>query len=678
MMRGTLTISALTNTVWLLFWITSGQTVAAQDRLIDTARKIKALDSVIYTARATMSPYQAAAPRQVLSRELLNTVRPVSVGDASRFFAGVLVKDYGGQGGLKTISVRSLGASHTAMLYDGLPVTDMQNGQIDLSKYSTAFVQKIQLSQAYQATFLQPARTYASAAVLSVESIFFRIDSLRKFRWTAGIDGGSFGYWKPQASFSFPIGKSTVAGVTAEYHRSAGDYPYTVENGSQSKSLRRENADLESFQAAFQLMHYWKKGATLNTRAAWYGSERGLPGAIVFFNETANQRLWDKQFNIQSQYINPLSERWQLQAAVKYQYQYNRYVDPDFLNAAGYLENIYRQQEADANAALSFKATRTITLGFSTDAAFTTLDANLPQFSYPERFSLWNALTGAWEKNGFTASAILLHSYFHDNTSAGEATPDHQVLTPTFAVSWYPGNQRIFLLRSFYKNSFRMPSFNELYYTLFGSRSLKPEKAKQFNFGVALNPGSSNKKIYTGISLDGYYNKVTDKIIAVPNRNLFVWSMMNVGVAAIYGMDVNIEAGGQINKGWSWKGRIAYTLQKATDVSDPDASSYKEDLPYSPRHSGSVLAQLAWNQWTLSWTALFSSNRYALGDNDPANLVDGWITHDAAIYKPFRIGAVQCRAGFQANNLFDEQYAVIRYYPMPGRNFGFSLQFENL
>ncbi len=42
------------------------------------------------------------------------------ISDAVKYFAGVAVKDYGGQGGLKTISLRGLSSHHTAVSYDGL------------------------------------------------------------------------------------------------------------------------------------------------------------------------------------------------------------------------------------------------------------------------------------------------------------------------------------------------------------------------------------------------------------------------------------------------------------------------------------------------------------------------------------------------------------------------------
>ena len=46
------------------------------------------------------------------------------------------------------------------------------------------------------------------------------------------------------------------------------------------------------------------------------------------------------------------------------------------------------------------------------------------------------------------------------------------------------GSQTKFSLRTFVKRSFRMPTFNDLYYTDLGSSNLKPESAVQYDFGT--------------------------------------------------------------------------------------------------------------------------------------------------------------------------------------------------
>ena len=75
------------------------------------------------------------APSQQITNNNFKNFAAYNIADAVRNFAGVNVKDYGGIGGLKTVSVRSLGANHTAVLYDGVAISDSQNGQIDFGKF---------------------------------------------------------------------------------------------------------------------------------------------------------------------------------------------------------------------------------------------------------------------------------------------------------------------------------------------------------------------------------------------------------------------------------------------------------------------------------------------------------------------------------------------------------------
>lgn len=94
----------------------------------------KVLDTVLVSTAKNV--YTNTNPVQQIDKQVLQQLNSFSVGDAAKYFSGVLIKDYGGIGGLKTISVRSLGAQQTGVLYDGIAMADAQSGQVDLSKLS--------------------------------------------------------------------------------------------------------------------------------------------------------------------------------------------------------------------------------------------------------------------------------------------------------------------------------------------------------------------------------------------------------------------------------------------------------------------------------------------------------------------------------------------------------------
>lgn len=106
-----------------------------------------------------------------MSRSELKALNALQVSDAVKHFAGVTVKDYGGIGGLKTVSLRSLGAQHTTVSYDGIAVTDCQTGQVDIGRFSLENVDRLMLSNGQNDQIFQPARLFASAGVLNIRPL---------------------------------------------------------------------------------------------------------------------------------------------------------------------------------------------------------------------------------------------------------------------------------------------------------------------------------------------------------------------------------------------------------------------------------------------------------------------------------------------------------------------------
>lgn len=88
---------------------------------------------------------RSVIPSQQLKGEELQRLNSLSVADALRFFAGVQLKDYGGVGGIKTVNIRSMGTNHVGVFYDGIQLSNAQNGQVDLGMFSLDNMQAISL-----------------------------------------------------------------------------------------------------------------------------------------------------------------------------------------------------------------------------------------------------------------------------------------------------------------------------------------------------------------------------------------------------------------------------------------------------------------------------------------------------------------------------------------------------
>jgi outer membrane cobalamin receptor len=92
-----------------------------------------------------MPTAKQTAPLQIVDSKSIKQLGIQELSEAVRLFSGVTVKDYGGIGGLKTVSIRSLGAQHTAVGYDGVSIADAQSGQVDISLFTLDNVEMVHL-----------------------------------------------------------------------------------------------------------------------------------------------------------------------------------------------------------------------------------------------------------------------------------------------------------------------------------------------------------------------------------------------------------------------------------------------------------------------------------------------------------------------------------------------------
>jgi outer membrane cobalamin receptor len=60
--------------------------------------------------------------------------------------------------------------------------------------------------------------------------------------------------------------------------------------------------------------------------------------------------------------------------------------------------------------------------------------------------------------------------------------------------------------------------------------------------------------------------------------------------------------------------------------------------------------------------------RYYLAQNIAVNEIKGYCEHTATLWREFKIKNTSLRVQAEVINLTDEQYDVIKYYPMPGRS----------
>jgi outer membrane receptor protein involved in Fe transport len=226
---------------------------------------------------------------------------------------------------------------------------------------------------------------------------------------------------------------------------------------------------------------------------------------------------------------------------------------------------------------------------------------------------------------------------------------------------------------AFYRNSFRMPSFNELYYNSIGNNKLKPEEANQLSLGFVLNPKIRKLSIVSRTNC--YFNQVRNKIVAIPTKNLFVWSMQNVGKVNVLGAESTLELVYKFNDKWNINSTLNYTIQIATDITERSTPTFGHQIAYIPKHTFNADISVKRENTGFKWSTFGNSLRYSLNENNSANEVAGFIISDVSIFTSVKMKKHDVRIQFSCKNIFNSSYAIMRYYVMPGRNYLISLNY---
>ncbi|WP_170122652.1 TonB-dependent receptor plug domain-containing protein [Mucilaginibacter oryzae] len=636
----------------------------------DTTKK---LDEVRVSS-SLIPQRQSATPIQSITSADFKRTSSYSLADAIKNFSGVSIKDYGGIGGLKTVSVRSLGANNTAVLYNGIQLNDAQNGQIDLSKFNLYNVEEVLLYNAQPAELLQTARAYASASVLAVKTIRPVYDSKKNSGMILGIKGGSFGLFNPYLQWKQSFSKHWGLVINSNVQQADGRYKYhESRDGSDTLAIRR-NGDVHIQQADGGL--YWVKSDSnkFNILFNFYNSKRGLPGPVVYYAAPTSQRLQNTDFFLQSGYLHRYKNSVSLLFNAKYAHSYVRYLDTGVYNTSGFIDEHYRQNDFYFSGAVSYDIVSNWKISYSSDADISNLKSDVYQYAFPTRTSLFNVLATDFNAGKWRLQANLLNTYIHDEVKSGVAADSRSAFTPAVIATFKPFIGQNLLFRAYYKRTFRNTTFAEQYYYAVVPRPLRPEYTNQYNLGAAYTKSFAGIIDFVNISADAYYNHVKDKISYIPTRSPETPSVVNLGKVDIKGIDVVLKTGFKTIDNWKGVLSVNYTYQQALDVTNRTDLYYLEQIPYTPKQTLALNAGFTRKQFGIYYNEIFSSSRYQNSNNVPEYYLPGYSVSDASLVYNFIAVSKPVMLSVEVNNLFNKSYAVINSYPMPGRSYRLTFQ----
>ncbi len=602
-------------------------------------------------------PKEEIIPAQRLDGKQLEKLNSNSVADALRYFSGVQVKDYGGVGGIKTVNIRSMGTNHTGVVYDGVALGNAQNGQIDLGQFSLDNIEAISLYNGQKSEILQPARDFGNAGAVYMRTRTPRFDGTKSYNAKGAVRFGSFDLLNPSALVELQLSPSVNASLSGEWISSSGKYKFRYRRVNPAGEIAydttavRQNGDIEAMRLELNLNGSFDNGEW-HLKGYHYNSERGIPGAIVNNVWRRGERQWDNNSFVQGSYRR-MAGRFSTLFNAKYAFYRTHYVNNDERQVR--VDNLYRQRELYLSTANQFRIMRMWHVSASYDFQWNSLETDMRDFLRPDRYTHLLSIATALNLPQLKFQASVLGTFIRDKVADSGDTKKQGQCTPAAYLSVMPlRGFKAFELRAFFKQSFRMPTFNDLYYADMGNSRLDPEKVTQWNVG-ALVDRSFRSGFLRGyrISADAYLNHVTDKIVAYPKGQQFRWTMLNLGKVRIKGIDVS----------------AAVTVNPVSSLELTVRGQYTF-------HSGSAVLNASWRGWGLNYSFIYVGERYNQQENILYNYTQPWYTSDVSVSKDLKVNNVNMRALVEVSNLLNQDYDVIANYPMPKRNFRVTLSVE--
>ena len=658
-------------------WITA----IAQD-------SVRVIENV--TVRSKIRYHETITP-QTLKGEDLSKVNAHTVADALRFMSGVQLKDYGGIGGLKTVNLRSLGSQHVGIYYDGIELGNAQNGVIDLGQFSLDNIEEVSVYQGQRSAIMQTASDFANAGSVYIKTTSHLGNRAKRERGNVAskshylktkIQSGSSNLLRLSALFESNLTKNLLLSANAECLSTNGKYDFRYRRRNHDGSIAydttatRQNGDVQALRFEVNLYGNLANGHW-QAKAYTYHSNRGIPGAIVNNVWRRGERQSDDNTFVQGSWQKDMNPIYTLRAMAKYANYRTHYLNKDTTQMM--VDNTYRQQEAYLSLVNVFEIAPWWSVSLSDDMRWNYLDADMPLFVHPTRWSILSSLATAMDLNKVQLQGSIVFSQYLDKTRSGSQKQSINSWTPALFASYRPFE--ILQLSGFIKKSYRMPTFNDLYYTNIGNAFLRPESAIQYDLGVRVfgkaKFGFNDNAALTG-SLEAhlYHNSVHDKIVAYPKGQQFRWTMLNLGRVHIDGIDVQAQGSWRALKDLRLSSRLQYTYQRARDVTDKATSYYGDQIPYTPWHSGSATLMADYKAWDIAYNFVYTGERYCQQENILYNHVEPWYTSDVHLSWRHTFDRTLCKTTLEVNNLFDQQYDVIINYPMPGRNLNVTIQCE--
>ncbi|RPH94794.1 TonB-dependent receptor [candidate division KSB1 bacterium] len=569
---------------------------------------------------------------------------------------GLDIRSDGTIGSPQTARIGGSQANQVLVLLDGRRLQNVGTGEADLSSMPLEWIESIQVYRGGQAalggeaiggilsiTTRQESGRKESAAEVEVHPSYGRAGFLR-----AGSTGRVFSL----VSFSRTQGSGDYRYRISE---DDGTGEFTVNLG---KTYNRQNAGMVRDQLITKFRSRWSEYTSLEAGVFLDRAARGMPGYLApQLTLAARQKNSQEAVNVRAMHARTsmsLSNRF------SYQHDVRDYSNPDPMSLTQDSHEDCRQWEMESNGVVRFSQ-----LSASTGIRFSREKLTNTQIRDGEasrnRLGVWadagwNVLTPETDEFGVTLNPGLRWERFETADrllpSAGASFTHSRVPSLRGEISW--------------GQSYRAPTLYSLFWmddqSAQGNPDLLPETSSLWTARLISQLPTADSYCEAAVS-DQWIENLIFWRRTFDNR----WKPFNLKRAYVQTLDISVEQSlfsdlVRMGVGASWT--------EARDATG-DRNTGGKYLTYRAPRTQRASIMFRYSQWEVSGRMRWISARPALETN--SKWLSGYRMADVHLSYTIRVGRVQIEPMFGVDNLLNENYRIVRFAPMPLREWYASL-----
>ena len=550
------------------------------------------------------------------------------------FSPGVVVRDYGGFGQLKTLSIRGSSNNQVVILLDGVRLNNPIGGGVDLSTIPVNYVDRFEVIRGGASAF---AGTDALGGVVNI------VTKNTDEPFTFG--SATYGSYE---TFGLNLGRAQKIGnfsylLSFAHAQSKGDFKFKSVN---DLTLTRINNEFHSESFLAKAAYDFDNGWEISLLNEFFYDDRGVPGLGEFQQPNANQKDARNLTSVnisKEQFVRP-----ELDLDITL---FNRFDYLKFTNLTPTIgvpiDTLSKTNSFGINPRLNWFAPYNQVITFATEARAEFLRDD--DYNNPKRFT-YSAF--ASDEISLFDEKLLINPVVRFDlwtTHQDETTTDIG-FSPKLGVIVSPKNYLSF--KANIGRSFRAPSFGELFFPeegfIGGNPDLKPETSYDFDVGVLLSlPRVALEVTY-------FRNHIDDLILFV-----FISAQriepQNVGNVDEQGVETTL-----ILRPFDFLELYgAYTFLDG-EINETDAQ-----LPGRPRNKFDFRGVLSHNIVALFWETHYVDS-IPLNAFPNSQTTDPRTTHNIGVKGEWK----NIFATFEVKNLFNNlDVRDALDFPLPGRTF---------